>query len=224
MEEFPFCLICDELIVDPVTLPCGHELCLNCFQSSINTANFNCCVCRKRFSSWARAHRSNPVNSVRKLELQNFYASLGSLRDVKLAAQLQKEENERDLSIRRFQSESEREELNVTEKEDIRSSPNEDHGETLKYNDEWTDFHSKRHAQIKCDEAMARSLLEEMERVGNSEDQIQEDFKLAVHLDKQLNSGKEKIESRKRKKSVAKSSSSNSSNVKLTKWFTPLQS
>ena len=48
------CGICLMLLIEPVVLPCKHEMCRTCFQKNVAEANFYCPMCRKRISSWAR--------------------------------------------------------------------------------------------------------------------------------------------------------------------------
>ena len=88
MEIFPRCGICYELIREPVVLPCRHEMCQECFKRSMETANFNCPICRKRCSSWARRNSVNPVNKTRKLELDEYYKSFDSLETLELILQM----------------------------------------------------------------------------------------------------------------------------------------
>lgn len=84
MEDVPRCSICYELIREPVVLPCGHEMCQECFQMSMETANFNCPICRKRCSSWARKRAKNPVDKKRKRELEEYYENFDSLETLEL--------------------------------------------------------------------------------------------------------------------------------------------
>ncbi|XP_038671041.1 E3 ubiquitin-protein ligase rnf168 isoform X3 [Scyliorhinus canicula] len=49
------CPVCRELLAEPVTPPCGHSLCLGCFQQTVAISNLNCPLCRRRLSNWARA-------------------------------------------------------------------------------------------------------------------------------------------------------------------------
>uniref|UniRef100_A0AAY4CAL5 RING-type E3 ubiquitin transferase n=2 Tax=Denticeps clupeoides TaxID=299321 RepID=A0AAY4CAL5_9TELE len=43
------CPVCADILLEPVTMPCGHSACLHCFERS------SCCPrCRLRVSSWAR--------------------------------------------------------------------------------------------------------------------------------------------------------------------------
>ena len=64
------CPVCYDLIREPVVFPCDHEVCRECFDHSLNTANFCCPLCRKRVSSWARRHAKDPVDHRRKRELE----------------------------------------------------------------------------------------------------------------------------------------------------------
>ena len=88
MEDIPRCPICYELIREPVVLPCRHELCRECFQRSMDTANFYCPMCRKRFSSWARQNAKNPVDVKRKKELQVMFGQFDSVETLELLLKL----------------------------------------------------------------------------------------------------------------------------------------
>ncbi|XP_028401000.1 E3 ubiquitin-protein ligase RNF168-like isoform X2 [Dendronephthya gigantea] len=48
------CSICLQLLVEPVVLPCKHEMCRSCFCQNVEEGNFLCPICRKRVSTWAR--------------------------------------------------------------------------------------------------------------------------------------------------------------------------
>ncbi|XP_006813205.1 uncharacterized protein LOC102803140 [Saccoglossus kowalevskii] len=48
------CPICMSILIEPVTMPCSHELCMPCFRENVEQANFTCPMCRVRISSWAR--------------------------------------------------------------------------------------------------------------------------------------------------------------------------
>ena len=48
------CPICLCIFIKPVTLPCSHELCFNCFSQHINETSAQCPFCRKRIATWAR--------------------------------------------------------------------------------------------------------------------------------------------------------------------------
>ncbi|XP_006869499.1 PREDICTED: E3 ubiquitin-protein ligase RNF168-like [Chrysochloris asiatica] len=64
------CLICMEILIEPVTLPCNHTLCNPCFQSTVEKANLCCPFCRRRVSSWTRYHTRR--NSLVNMELWNI--------------------------------------------------------------------------------------------------------------------------------------------------------
>ena len=54
------CPICMSILIEPVTMPCNHELCMPCFKQNVEEANFTCPMCRLRISNWARrAAREN---------------------------------------------------------------------------------------------------------------------------------------------------------------------
>ncbi|XP_071949477.1 uncharacterized protein [Antedon mediterranea] len=48
------CPICMSILVEPVTMPCSHELCRPCFRDTVEQVNFTCPLCRLRISNWAR--------------------------------------------------------------------------------------------------------------------------------------------------------------------------
>ena len=76
MARVPCCPICYSLIREPVVFPCHHEVCRDCFDHSLKTANFCCPLCRKRVSSWARRHAKDPVDHRRKRELEERFQKL----------------------------------------------------------------------------------------------------------------------------------------------------
>ena len=57
-EDF-LCPICLQLLIEPVVLPCKHELCKICFTQNVQEANLQCPICRVRISSWARKQARN---------------------------------------------------------------------------------------------------------------------------------------------------------------------
>eukprot|EP00795_Rhopilema_esculentum_P016183 gene16183-7549_t len=48
------CPICLQLLIQPVVLPCKHELCMPCFQAHVEATSLCCPMCRVRISNWAR--------------------------------------------------------------------------------------------------------------------------------------------------------------------------
>lgn len=53
------CPICKEILNQPVTLPCSHNFCKNCLETSIKILYQQCPCCRKRFSYWYRQALKN---------------------------------------------------------------------------------------------------------------------------------------------------------------------
>ncbi|KAM9318170.1 E3 ubiquitin-protein ligase rnf168 isoform 1-T3 [Pholidichthys leucotaenia] len=53
-RENCLCPICLEIFLEPVTLPCSHSFCKDCFLESVHKATLCCPICRKRVSTWVR--------------------------------------------------------------------------------------------------------------------------------------------------------------------------
>ncbi|XP_077740375.1 E3 ubiquitin-protein ligase RNF168 isoform X3 [Canis aureus] len=70
------CRICVDILVEPITLPCGHTLCSPCFQATVEKASLCCPFCRRRVSSWTRYHtrRNSLVNAELWAVIQKHYA------------------------------------------------------------------------------------------------------------------------------------------------------
>ncbi|XP_076454346.1 uncharacterized protein LOC143289250 [Babylonia areolata] len=63
------CTICLCILVHPVTLPCGHEMCMPCFKHTVEEASLTCPLCRTRISTWARkASRTNSLVDQKRWE------------------------------------------------------------------------------------------------------------------------------------------------------------
>lgn len=69
------CPICLEILVEPVVLPCKHELCLSCFSGMTDKTNFLCPMCRMRISTWSRTASNNNtlVNKDRWKQIQRAF-------------------------------------------------------------------------------------------------------------------------------------------------------
>lgn len=69
------CSICMCILVEPVTMPCSHELCMPCFKQNVQEASLTCPMCRLRISSWARkAARHNAlVDQKRWKQIQELF-------------------------------------------------------------------------------------------------------------------------------------------------------
>ena len=48
------CPICYFILIEPVSLPCYHKICLACFDKQVEEVNYTCPICRHRISNWAR--------------------------------------------------------------------------------------------------------------------------------------------------------------------------
>ncbi|XP_038050515.1 serine-rich adhesin for platelets-like [Patiria miniata] len=61
------CPICMSILIEPVRMPCNHELCMPCFRQNVQEANFTCPMCRLRISNWARRRaRENKLMDERR--------------------------------------------------------------------------------------------------------------------------------------------------------------
>lgn len=69
------CPICLEILVEPVVLPCKHELCLPCFSGMTDKTNFLCPMCRMRISTWSRtaSNKNTLVNKERWDQIQKAF-------------------------------------------------------------------------------------------------------------------------------------------------------
>lgn len=48
------CPICRGILIEPVTLPCTHNLCLRCLKGTFEHNSLSCPLCRVRVGSWLR--------------------------------------------------------------------------------------------------------------------------------------------------------------------------
>ncbi|XP_014779017.1 E3 ubiquitin-protein ligase rnf168 [Octopus bimaculoides] len=80
MENYT-CPICINLLIEPVTLPCKHELCLPCFQQNFEES-LCCPMCRTRISSWVRKQSkiNKLVNEKRWKEIKTLFPEKVRLR------------------------------------------------------------------------------------------------------------------------------------------------
>jgi hypothetical protein len=53
------CPICLDIFIEPVRMPCKHEICLACFETMLDKTNLCCPMCRLRISTWARQATKN---------------------------------------------------------------------------------------------------------------------------------------------------------------------
>ncbi|XP_050538187.1 E3 ubiquitin-protein ligase RNF168-like isoform X2 [Daktulosphaira vitifoliae] len=55
--EDVFCIACRCIYLKPVTMPCGHTLCLDCFKNMVEITAYQCPTCRLRISNWLRKYK-----------------------------------------------------------------------------------------------------------------------------------------------------------------------
>ncbi|KAF7700124.1 E3 ubiquitin-protein ligase RNF169 [Silurus meridionalis] len=58
------CPVCLEILLEPVTMPCRHSVCLHCFKRTVECSGLCCPLCRLRVSSWARNKQSREKSLV----------------------------------------------------------------------------------------------------------------------------------------------------------------
>lgn len=70
------CPICRGILIEPVTMPCSHVLCLECFDGTMEMASLTCPLCRKRVGGWLRTAKKQGklVNSELWNYIQTNYA------------------------------------------------------------------------------------------------------------------------------------------------------
>ncbi|KAG0718403.1 E3 ubiquitin-protein ligase rnf168 [Chionoecetes opilio] len=60
------CPICLSLLLEPVTLPCHHSLCLHCFHEHVSLTSLYCPLCRTRIGVWVRKNsKTNTLVNVK---------------------------------------------------------------------------------------------------------------------------------------------------------------
>ena len=51
------CPICFDILIEPVDMPCKHEICLKCFETMIDQTNLCCPMCRMNLVEWSKSAR-----------------------------------------------------------------------------------------------------------------------------------------------------------------------
>eukprot|EP00038_Savillea_parva_P013752 m.212428 g.212428 ORF g.212428 m.212428 type:complete len:410 (-) comp26114_c0_seq1:56-1285(-) len=76
------CLLCREILYEPVVLPCDprHRLCGPCFGDVQEKSELSCPFCRKRLSNWIRRNRTSLVDEQLWWHVQNTYPVLVAAR------------------------------------------------------------------------------------------------------------------------------------------------
>ena len=69
------CPICLEILVEPVGMPCKHEICLKCFDTMLDQSNLCCPMCRLRISTWSRTARTTNtlINLAKWKQIQQLF-------------------------------------------------------------------------------------------------------------------------------------------------------
>ena len=72
------CPICFFILIEPVSLPCLHRLCLACFDKQVEEVNYTCPICRHRISNWARivSRENNLVDETLWGDIQRRFPSI----------------------------------------------------------------------------------------------------------------------------------------------------
>ncbi|CAM1330971.1 RNF168 (predicted) [Pycnogonum litorale] len=61
------CPICLCILMEPVTLACGHELCMQCLEEHVQKISFTCPFCRIRIGNWMRkTKKENSLVNVKR--------------------------------------------------------------------------------------------------------------------------------------------------------------
>ncbi|XP_046393094.1 E3 ubiquitin-protein ligase RNF169-like [Ischnura elegans] len=64
------CPVCQDVFIEPVTLPCKHRFCFQCFDGTMENVSLQCPMCRTRVGGWLRAAtKDNRVIDVKLWEL-----------------------------------------------------------------------------------------------------------------------------------------------------------
>ncbi|XP_014254727.1 E3 ubiquitin-protein ligase rnf168-like [Cimex lectularius] len=67
------CPICWEIYIEPVSLPCNHDVCLNCLQRTVEKNSLVCPICRKRIGTFLRL-----AKNLKKIVNQPFWEEVKS--------------------------------------------------------------------------------------------------------------------------------------------------
>ncbi|VDK20058.1 unnamed protein product [Taenia asiatica] len=84
------CPICLNIYFKPVKLPCGHILCQECLERSLDISTLSCPICRYRLSVWKRRLKdmSLCIDKARDMEIERLFPRYYSSRAEGLDASL----------------------------------------------------------------------------------------------------------------------------------------
>ncbi|CAI9736841.1 E3 ubiquitin-protein ligase rnf168-like [Octopus vulgaris] len=170
MENYT-CPICINLLIEPVTLPCKHELCLPCFQQNFEES-LCCPMCRTRISSWVRKQSKTKklVNEKRWKEIKTLFPE---------KVRLRQEGFEEDSEIDQiFQPPR----LQLAEPGEIR----EEYEKAVKKLNEEREAQKRKEEEASV--ALLNSLREEEERLRREQQKLESQLKKDEELARQLES------------------------------------
>ena len=77
------CPVCWSILIEPVTFPCAHSICLLCFRNTVKEASWSCPCCRVRISNWSRRVEKNGTLVNQKLwdRIQKEVSNIPCLQD-----------------------------------------------------------------------------------------------------------------------------------------------
>ena len=58
------CVICIDILIEPVVLPCRHEFCRECFEKYYEVTDSSCPMCKIRIANWIREREKNKLSIV----------------------------------------------------------------------------------------------------------------------------------------------------------------
>jgi hypothetical protein len=74
LTEFS-CVICFEILIEPIKLKCDHELCSCCFKSLMKSKNFTCPMCRKKIPASFKSNIEKQINASKWELIKQMYPS-----------------------------------------------------------------------------------------------------------------------------------------------------
>ncbi|KAK5868118.1 hypothetical protein PBY51_009161 [Eleginops maclovinus] len=177
------CPVCLEIFMEPVTLPCAHTFCKECFRESVDKATLCCPLCRKRVSSWARLHsRKNSMVD------QNLWTRIQKSFPLQCKRRLNGEEAEEEPGVSVF---SPRVSLPGELKQEY-----EDQVSRLTEEKRMLEEEESRASE----ELIRRLLQEEQQQLQEERKRREEDERLALLLSSQLNPAPAEVTAAKKKK------------------------
>nr|XP_039272000.1 E3 ubiquitin-protein ligase rnf168-like [Styela clava] len=165
------CPVCLDIFIEPITMSCSHELCNECYQQHFKNCNFECPMCKKRLSTWARraSAQGKLINKSKWAKIQEEYP---------------------DLVARRLDGKSNSQTFMQTEPVDLSiAEPGELQEEYLTMRQEWLlESSSQRREQEEASLNLIKQIQEEEKNEIERRQKIQQeaDQQLAIKLSKEL--------------------------------------